>query len=111
MTFWSPENVAARQAAQAEQAQQQAAAEQAAQQQEFLSSVGGTLTNIVSSYAARNQRADTAQVARDFFQAFPSAGPTDFRQSVDALKAAGVLYEVKGPEGFMGQRSTYLHVL
>lgn len=111
MNFWSPENVAARQAAQAEQAQQQAAAEQERQRQELLSTVGGTLTNIVSSYAARNQRADTAQVAADFYRAFPSAGPADFRQSVDALKAAGVLYEVKGPEGLMGQRSTFLHVL
>ncbi|MGV9532448.1 hypothetical protein ACWDR9_02140 [Streptosporangium sandarakinum] len=105
--FWNPEKIASR----AEQAQQRIADEQAAQEQGFLSAVGPAMVGIINGYMAQNRRAETAQVEQDFRQAFPNAGPGDFRQSVDTLKQAGVLYEMLGAPGLMGQRTTSLFVL
>ncbi|GGQ11303.1 hypothetical protein [Streptosporangium pseudovulgare] len=105
--FWSPENLASR----AEQAQQRAAAEQQAQHQDFLSAVGPAMVGIINGYMAQNRRAETAQVEQDFRQAFPNAGPGDFRQTVDTLTREGVLYEMLGTPGLMGQRTTSLFVL
>ncbi|MEV6155412.1 hypothetical protein AB0L53_34235 [Nonomuraea sp. NPDC052129] len=109
--FWSAENIARR----AGRAQQEFVTEQAAQQQaqrqDFMAVVGRTLVDIVNGYTANVRPAETADVMRDFQRVFPQAGPADFRQSVDALKQEGVLYESLGAEGFMGQRSTRLHVL
>jgi hypothetical protein len=112
--FYSAQNLAAYHARQADQAQQQqaeAAAAAEAQQEDFLQVVGTAMVGIVQSYADRNAQAPTDQVEQHFRQAFPAAGPDDFRQTVDTLKQRGVLYEVSEPLGFMGTRKTRLYAL
>lgn len=110
--FWNLERIAARQTRQAAQQQAQQAAQQAQQQADFMATVGRTLVDIVNRYVEVERRpAETNQVERDFLRAFPNARSADFRQSVEALKQAGVLYEHRGSEGLMGQRETRLYVL
>jgi hypothetical protein len=113
-SFWSNEGIArfhARQAEQKTQEAQQAEAAAAAQSQEFVNVVGSTMVDIVQRYADNNVRANSAQVEKDFRQVYPTAGPTDFRETIDALKRENILYEVSGPPGFMGQRETHLYAL
>lgn len=79
---------------------------------EYLDTVGMALIGIVDGFEARMQRAETPQVEAAFRAAYPSAPPTAFREIVDALKAAGRLYERKGTEGgIFGSGPTCLYVL
>jgi len=106
--FWSRENIENWQERQRELAAEMEAERQKAQFAEFMASAGQVLVDIVKSYLARNEPAETEKVAADFYQRCPHI---DFRQSVEMLKQNGILYEVPGPTGFMGMRTTRLYVI
>jgi hypothetical protein len=109
--YWSADSIARR----AQQAHQRVVAEQAAQEQEqqqsFMDTVGRTMINIVNGYTSHMRPATTSKVAGDFYRAFPQAGPREFKQTLETLKAEGVLCEIKGAEGFMGERDGHLFAL
>lgn len=106
--FWSRENIENWTERQRQIAANEQAEQQRAQFAEFMANAGQVLIDIVNSYLARNEPAETEKVAVDFHERCPHV---DFRQSVELLKQHGVLYEVPGPAGFMGMRTTRLYVV
>ncbi|GAA1690413.1 hypothetical protein GCM10009733_103270 [Nonomuraea maheshkhaliensis] len=105
--FWSPERLAQR----AETERLRKMQQQEAQQQDWMSTVGATLISIINSYTNNVRPAHTHDVEKDFLENYPGSSPADFRAALEALKAAGRVYEVLGREQLMGGRSTSLHVL
>ncbi|GIH63978.1 hypothetical protein [Microbispora siamensis] len=90
--------------------EQEAQLQQADQFADFMNVVGRKMVEIINNNAIQGG-ADTGVVAGEFQRAFPQAGPVDFRQTVDTLVREGLIYEMKGAEGFMGQRTTRLYVM
>ncbi|GGV87070.1 hypothetical protein GCM10015535_36080 [Streptomyces gelaticus] len=77
--------------------------------QELTKFTGPGLVAIIKTYEAQNIPAVTTQVQGEFQEAFPGA---NFRENLEVLKREGIVYELtSSTQGFMGARTTHLHLM
>ena len=92
-----------------EKAQLVARMEEEQRLQELARFAGPGLINIVRAYEAQGLPADTDKVQAEFTEAYPGS---NFREVLETLKREGIIHElVSSTQGFMGARSTRLHLL
>ncbi|MGW1749246.1 hypothetical protein ACWCRD_27285 [Streptomyces sp. NPDC002092] len=112
-SWWSttldPEVQAERRALAEEKAQLVARMAEEQRLQELTSHAGPGLVNIIKTYAAQNIPAVTTEVQHDFNESYPGV---NFREVLEALKREGIVHELtSSTQGFMGARTTHLHLL
>ncbi|MGW5652990.1 hypothetical protein [Streptomyces humi] len=77
--------------------------------QELTQYAGPGLVNIIKTYAVQNIPAVTSEVQHDFNESFPGVA---FREVLEVLKREGIVHELtSSTQGFMGARTTHLHLL
>ncbi|MFB6705385.1 hypothetical protein ACFCW6_11825 [Streptomyces sp. NPDC056333] len=77
--------------------------------QELTQYAGPGLVNIIKTYAVQNIPAVTPEVQHDFNESFPGVS---FREVLEVLKREGIVHELtSSTQGFMGARTTHLHLL
>jgi hypothetical protein len=108
-TSLDPEVQAERRALAEEQAQLVAQMEEEKRIQELTQYAGSGLVNIIKTYEVRSVPAVTTEVQHDFNESFPGVS---FRDCLEALKRLGMVHELtSSTQGFMGARTTHLHLM
>ncbi|WP_326787080.1 hypothetical protein [Streptomyces sp. NBC_00151] len=104
-----PEVQAERRALEAEKAQLVSRMAEEQRLQELTQYAGPGLVNIIKTYSAQNIPAVTTEVQHDFNESYPGV---NFREVLDSLKREGIVHELtSSTQGFMGARTSHLHLL
>ncbi|MEV7392657.1 hypothetical protein [Streptomyces sp. NPDC091215] len=108
-TSLDPEVQAERRALEEEKARMVAQLAEEQRLQELTQYAGPGLVNIIKTYAVQNIPAVTPEVQHDFNESFPGVS---FREVLEVLKREGIVHELtSSTQGFMGARTTHLHLL
>jgi hypothetical protein len=108
-TSLDPEVQAERRALEEEKARVVAQMAEEQRLQELTQYAGSGLVNIIKTYASQNIPAVTTEVQHDFNESYPGVS---FRDVLEALKRMGMVHELtSSTQGFMGARTTHLHLL
>ncbi|MGW3090865.1 hypothetical protein [Streptomyces sp. NPDC001108] len=112
-SWWStnldPEVQAERRALAEEKARVVAQMAEEQRLQELTQHAGSGLINIIKTYEVQNIPAVTSEVQHDFNESYPGV---NFRDVLEALKRLGMVHELtSSTQGFMGARTTHLHLL